>query len=1131
MECLKCHFQNPETSKFCLECGKEFKTVCLFCGHLLPPGAKFCNECGEHHSPTGEPISKKEFSQEKLEKIQRYLPKGLTQKILAGKDKIEGERKQVTVMFCDMEGFVPLVEHLGAEKAYGMMDQVYEILIHKVHTYEGTVNEMTGDGIMALFGAPMALEDAPQKAIRSAHAIHLEMARFSAGISQGKRVPLKLKMRIGIHTGSVIVGTLGNDLRVEFKAVGSTVNLASRMEGLAVPGSTYVSDDTFKLTEQLFRFEALGEHTIKGKAEKVKAYRVIAPSTLRTHFDVSAERGLTPFQGRERELELLLDGFERAKAGRGQAFSIMAEAGIGKSRLLYEFRKAVTDQDVHFMEGKCLSYRRHVPHYPIIDILKPNFDIKESDSADRIIEKVKAALTFLDIPGEDALFLLLDFFSIKHSAPKLTLWPGTVKNRIIKVLEQIVLKFSRVKTLVIAIEDLHWVDKGSEEIFKFWLESLADARVCLIFTFRPDYRLTWGSKSHHNQLTLNRLSNRESLAMVAALLSSFEIHRDLENLILEKTEGIPFFIEELIRSLRDLNLIRTENGQSLLAGNTREIAIPSTIQDVIMSRVDGMPDEAKELLQLAAMIEREFDHILLKKASGLEDAELLSRLAFLKDRDLIYERGVYPDATYVFTHALTREVVLASILSVKREALCIVVGRAMEKVHKDTLWEYTEILAEYFFRGRDYKTAETYYKLSGRKAQKTASFTTAISHVKRRIHCLEQLPIDGEKEKQIIEARIYIGLYCMQMVFPVEAKSAVDPILEIVEKKGYKRSIALIDTILATYYHLSEENYSRAKAYYHKAERLGHELNDTLALALVHNNLGCFWADQGKFDESLAHLDQAQALNKASKISWAIAQTYAFQSVWIYNQRGQVDHALTAAEQALAIANESGDIFAGAQANTAMGMSLYRSGLLAEAKPCLHKGVSLSHKSNLLSFAGAASYFLGWAYFHEQEYDKARYALEEALSFFRKCHMGPSYINACHILGARIESQGQRKQIPLHRLFKWYGQIKNKWIVGEISNSVAAVMMDNQGSSSEAEKMIKTAMILNESYGMTWALAWDHLLYSRWFHGRNKPEQARKELMTALDLMASCKADAWVEKLKSTHHKKEDYSSKTTKNQ
>ena len=242
-------------------------------------------------------------------------------------------------MFCDMEGFTHLSEKLGPEEAYGIMGQVYEILIHKVHDYEGTVNEMTGDGIMALFGAPIALEDAPQRAIRSAMAIHREMARFSDRIKQEREGIPPLKMRVGIHTGPVVVGTLGNDLRVEFKAVGDTVNIASRMEDLAEPGATFVTEDTFKLTEGLFRYESLGEKEVKGKKEPVKAYRVIGPSTRRTRFDVSAERGLTHFVGREREIELLLDGFERAKQGQGQGFSIIGEAGVGKSRLGYEFRK------------------------------------------------------------------------------------------------------------------------------------------------------------------------------------------------------------------------------------------------------------------------------------------------------------------------------------------------------------------------------------------------------------------------------------------------------------------------------------------------------------------------------------------------------------------------------------------------------------------------------------------------------------------------------------------------------------------------------------------------------------------------------------------------------------------------
>ncbi len=432
--------------KFCVECGKKLEIICPKCGFGNSPTFKFCGECGHDLSLPSKPVPKELSFEEKLAKIQRYLPEDLTQKILGQRDKIEGERKQVTVMFCDMEGFTSLTEKLGSEDVYSLMDQVYEILIHKVHDYEGTVNELTGDGIMALFGAPIALEDAPQRAIRSALAIHREITVFSDRIKQEKGIP-PLKMRIGIHTGPVIVGTLGNDLRVEFKAVGDTVNLASRMESLAEAGTTFVTEDTFKLTEGLFRFEALGEKQIKGKEGPVKVYRVIAPSTRRTRFDVSAERGLTPFVGRQRELELLLDGFERVKAGKGQAFSIISEAGAGKSRLLYEFRKAITNEDVTFLEGRCLSYSRSVAYHPVIDILKSNFDIHEGEGDQEIREKVKKGLSLIGVDEPSTLPYLLELLSVKDSGiDQISMSPEAKKDRIIEACRKIVLKGSEVTT-------------------------------------------------------------------------------------------------------------------------------------------------------------------------------------------------------------------------------------------------------------------------------------------------------------------------------------------------------------------------------------------------------------------------------------------------------------------------------------------------------------------------------------------------------------------------------------------------------------------------------------------------------------------------------------------------------------
>jgi class 3 adenylate cyclase len=369
MKCPDCNTENPETKKFCRKCGAKLLLACTQCGAEILADDLFCGECGHNLAHASESSHRDLSFDEKLEKIQRYLPKGLTEKILSQRDRIEGERKQVTVMFCDMEGFTELSEKLGPEEAYSIMDQVYEILIHKVHDFGGTVNEMTGDGIVALFGAPIALEDAPQRAIRSALAIHKELVTFTDQLKAQRQVQ-PIRMRVGIHTGPVVVGTVGNDLRVEFKAVGDTVNVASRIEKIAEPGTTFVTEDTFKSTEGIFRFENLGEREVKGKEKPIRVYQVLAPSSRRTRFDVSSELGLTPFIGRERELELLLDGFERTKESRGQAFSIVAEAGLGKSRLLYEFRKAIANVNVTFLEGKCLSYSRNVAYHPVIDILK-----------------------------------------------------------------------------------------------------------------------------------------------------------------------------------------------------------------------------------------------------------------------------------------------------------------------------------------------------------------------------------------------------------------------------------------------------------------------------------------------------------------------------------------------------------------------------------------------------------------------------------------------------------------------------------------------------------------------------------------------------------------------------------------
>ena len=850
MICPQCQNENRDGAKFCVECGKKLELVCLRCSHISPPRSKFCEECGSPLDLPPKPVTEEPSFDEKLAKIKKYLPKGLVEKILAQKDRIEGERKQVTVLFCDMFGFTSLVESLGPEEGYGVMDKVYEILIHKVHDYGGTVNEMTGDGIMALFGAPIALEDAPQRAIRSSLAIHREIARFGEEFALKSKTIPTIKMRIGINTGPVVVGTLGNDLRVEFKAVGDTVNLASRMEGLAEPGTTYVTEETFKLVEGLFRFEALGEKYVKGKKAPTKVYRTIAASTRRTRFDVSAERGLSQFIGRERELELLIDGYERVKGGRGQAFSIISEAGIGKSRLLYEFRKSVASEDMMFLEGHCLSYSKGVAYHPIIDILKASMDIREDDADAEIREKVKRGLKILGMDEDSSMPFVLELLSLKDSGiDKIPISPDAKKERIMEVIRLFTLKGSEIRPLITAYEDLHWADKSSEEVLKFILESIPAARVLMIFTYRPEFVHTWGGKSYHNQVNLNRLSNRETLSMVKNLLGAKDISDDLEELILEKSEGVPLFIEEFIRSLWDLNIIEEKNQRYGLSKDLKEVTIPSTIQGVIMARVDSLPERAKDVLQTGSVIEREFSYELIKSVTGIPEKELLSNLSILKESELLYERGIYPDSNYIFKHALTRDVVYESILKSNKKRMHGKIANAVETLYADRIEEQYELLAHHYGLSENWEKAVHFGRLAAEKAHRLSQFQHASTLYSKAQDWLCKLPESRTVQEMLVDIQLdccwsNIGLGRFDKAGEIGLQAE-----DIARFLGDPARLGITYLGLGTAYVYSG-NFIKTEHYSLKAIEYLEKTDEERALAIANQVLGACYIGQGLWKKS-----------------------------------------------------------------------------------------------------------------------------------------------------------------------------------------------------------------------------------------------------------------------------------------
>ncbi|MEJ2222304.1 MAG: adenylate/guanylate cyclase domain-containing protein [Desulfobacterales bacterium] len=1114
MKCPKCESDNREGVNFCEECGAKFELVCSSCKAKIPLGKKFCGECGQNLTLLSEQAPKEFSFDQKIEKIQKYLPKGLTEKILSQRNRIEGERKQVTVMFCDMEGFTPLAELLGIEEAYAIIDQIYEILIHKVHDYEGTVNEMTGDGIMALFGAPVALEDAPQRAIRSSLAIHREIAKFSDHLRQGKKDFPPIKMRIGIHTGPVVVGTVGNDLRVEFKAVGDTVNLASRMEGLAVAGTTYITEDTFKLTEGLFRFEALGEKQIKGKKEPIKVYRAIAPSTSRTRFDVSAERGLTPFVGRERELELLLDGFERAKRGRGQAFSIVSEAGIGKSRLLYEFRKAVASADVMFLEGRCLSYSRGVAYHPVIDSLKSNFDLRQGDGDLEIREKVKKGLEIIGLDEASSLPYLLELLSVKDSGIDRTpLSPEAKKDRILEALKRIVLRGSEVRPLIIAYEDLHWVDKSSEEVLKYILESIPGARVLIIFTYRPEFVHTWGAKSYHSQLTLNRLSNRESLAMVTHILGTEEIDSDLEDLILDKAEGIPFFIEEFIRSLKELEIIEKRGNRYCLAKDIQDLKLPSTIQDVIMARVDSLPGGAKEVLQTGATIEREFSYELIKQVTGLSEKELMSNLSALKDSELLYERGIYPQTLYIFKHALTREVVYESILSKRKKRLHEEIGNAIEKLYKDNIHEFYGVLSEHFILSENYENGAKYCRLAEKMAEKAASFTNAIEYTRKRILCLEKLPPKKDVPQRIIDARSSLGLYMFQMYYFIEAKEAIEPIIDLAIKSGYKRELSQIYTIMGTYKYWVEEDLPTALKYLEDAFKISEELNNVVSLFFSSGWLGIALSNNCEFEKGLYYLEKTIDIAEAADNLSGISTMKSCASTYFYYLSGRINQGYQTSYEAVRLAEKSGDIFSKAIAYTSHGISLYGKGFFEKATECILKGADFCEKINLLQWNGLAQFNLGEIYFDIGAYQKSEQHYSKSICLFEQNRSSPSTANLAKLGLVKIQAVKNEKDVNLESIYnneyKSNYKIHDGWKARYLSEILLYVDYQHLFDS---EEWIKKAIKADKKYGMAFHLGKDYALYSNLLERKNDRLKAKENLCEAIEIFKECGADGWVEK-------------------
>jgi class 3 adenylate cyclase/tetratricopeptide (TPR) repeat protein len=740
MKCTKCKTENQYSSKFCNECGH-----------------KLYSQYSSHDK--------------KLKNIQRYLPSGVTGINLEHRNKIEGERRQVTIMFCDMVGFTKFVEKIGPEKAFMMMDQIYEILIHQVHYFGGVVNEMTGDGVLALFGAPIALEDAPVQALRSALSIHDEIAIFN----KHKSAIMPIQMRIGINTGRVVVGSLGNDLRVEFKAVGDTVNLASRMEGLAEPGTTYITENTFKLTDGLFRFEALGAKEVKGKQEAIFTYKLLSTKDEVHRPRLGFERQIySAIVGRNKELNKLELQVMKAINDKGSVVNIIGEAGIGKSRLVAELKKRELMKRVTFLEGRAISIGRNLSFHLVIDLCRQWAQIRAKDSESVAFSKLRSTIRSL-FPEkvEEVLPFVATLMGMKLSGTYAKRIKGiegeALENLILKNVRELLIKASQLTPLVIVAEDLHWGDTSSIMLMESLFRLTETQRILFINVFRPGYKETSDRISqnikerltvYYVEIVLKPLDKKMSEALITNILDISDFHHAGIKEMIHRAGGNPFFMEEVMRSLIDEGAIIVQDGKFKVTDKVSKVTIPNSINDVLMTRIDRIENKTRNLLKIASVIGRRFFfRILSEVAINVEDIE--TKLSYLKEIQIIRENERMGELEYLFKHALAQEVTYDSIMPQKRKELHWEVAVSIEKVFNERLHEFYGMLAYHYSRAEDLEKTEEYLIKAGKEALKSSASNEALNFYHDALDLYvkkQQTDVDPEKVA-MIQKNIALAYY------------------------------------------------------------------------------------------------------------------------------------------------------------------------------------------------------------------------------------------------------------------------------------------------------------------------------------------------------------------------------------
>jgi len=1087
MKCPKCEFENREGAKFCGKCRAKLMRLCPHCNSENAPENDFCDQCG-HDLKKPEAAPSFDYSQP-----QSYTPKYLADKILTTRSSIEGERKLVTVLFADVANYTSISERLDPEEIHQIMDGCFKILMDEIHRYEGMINQFTGDGVMALFGAPVAHEDHAQRACHAALSVQKAMGEYGEKLKQGRGIDFE--MRVGLNSGPVIVGTIGDDLKMDYTAIGDTTNLASRMETMARPGTVLVSGNTHRLAREYFEFASLGKVVVKGKEKPQEAYELIKTSEVETRIEASAAKGLTRFVGRGKDIETLRQASRRARDGSGQVVGIVGEAGVGKSRLILELRRAISKDEYTSLQGLCLHYGSSMPYLPILDILKSYFNIQEEDNEHAIKGKVKERLSELDEKLLGSLASFHELVSVRVEDEKyLQLEPQQRRQRTFEAIRDLFVQISRTKTLLLIVEDLHWIDKTSQEFLDYLIGWLANTPILLALLYRPEYTHTWGSKSYYNQISLDQLSARNSEDLVQAILEEGEVVPELRELILGRAGGNPLFVEELTRSLLENGSIHREDDHYVLARKPSEIQVPDTIQGIIAARMDRVEESLKRIMQVASVIGREFAYRILATITGMRE-DLKSSLLNLQGLEFIYEKQLFPELEYIFKHALTQEVAYNSLLLKKRREIHEKIGQAIEEIYAERLEECFELLAYHYVRSDDKAKAVEYLDLANRKAAKANAMEEAKAYFDKAMELLETLPETQEnKERRIallVNQHLVFG-YLLRLTEYHELIVRYEAEVAKLGNQGLRGAFYLrLGGCEWAFGHLD-----KAVETLTKAAGLCGAAGDTEEVGLAYYVLGYIHLARGAYDRAFElKEDLLRKMEKGFHLRrYVRAFCIASEAC---SELGRWDEAIKLGQKALSKAQEFSD-------NALVSWSAWTISIA-----CTHKR-DLDHAMEYAELAAAraptpaekafAQGYLAWTWCHRGEPRRGIEILAALLPVYRAAHyamhqMGTmQFLAEGYLLAGEFEKAGE----TAHQLLELANRCGARGYIGKAHRLLGEVTLKTDPKEAEPHFEKSIALFREAKAENDLALAYSGM--GRFHKQQRNVEQAREYLTQALEI-------------------------------